>query len=49
MSSSMKSENNLEGASNFRAWKTSVDLIHAKNKFIDIVKGKVFEPKVQGI
>jgi hypothetical protein len=40
----MKSENKLEGASNFRAWKTRIDLILAKNKVLDIVKGKIVEP-----
>jgi hypothetical protein len=39
----MKSENKLEGASNFRAWKTRIDLILAKNKVLDIVKGKTVE------
>jgi hypothetical protein len=37
----MKSENKLEGASNFIAWKTRIDLILAKNKVLDIVKGKI--------
>jgi hypothetical protein len=32
MTYSMKSKNKLEGASNFRAWKTRIDLILAKNK-----------------
>jgi hypothetical protein len=41
----MKSENKLEGASNFRAWKTRIDLILAKNKVLDIVKGKIVKPK----
>jgi hypothetical protein len=41
----MKSENKLEGASNFRAWKTRIDLIIAKNKVLDIVKGKIMEPQ----
>jgi hypothetical protein len=41
---SMKSENKLEGASNFRAWKTMIDLILAKNKVLDIVKGNIVEP-----
>jgi hypothetical protein len=41
----MKSENKLEGASNFRAWKTKIDLILAKNKVLDIVKGKIVEPQ----
>jgi hypothetical protein len=40
----IKSENKLEGASNFRAWKTRIDLILAKNKVLDIVKGKIVEP-----
>jgi hypothetical protein len=38
---SMKSENKLDGASNFRVWKTRIDLILAKNKVLDIVKGKI--------
>jgi hypothetical protein len=37
----MKSENKLDGASNFKAWKTRIDLILAKNKVLDIVKGKI--------
>jgi hypothetical protein len=40
----MNSENKLEGDSNFRAWKTSIDLILAKNKVLDIIKGKIMEP-----
>jgi hypothetical protein len=43
MTYSMKSENKLDGASNFRAWKTGIDLILAKNKVLDIVKGKIME------
>jgi hypothetical protein len=43
----MKSENKLEGASNFRAWKTRIDLILAKNKVLDIVKGKIVEPEFE--
>jgi hypothetical protein len=43
----MKSENKLEGASNFRAWKTRIDLILAKNKVLDIVKGKIVEPQFE--
>jgi hypothetical protein len=43
----MKSENKLDGASNFRAWKTRIDLILAKNKALDIVKGKIVEPKFE--
>jgi hypothetical protein len=41
MTNSMKFENKLEGASNFIAWKTRIDLILAKNKVLDIVKGKI--------
>jgi hypothetical protein len=41
MTNSMKSENKLDGASKFRAWKTRIDLILAKNKVLDIVKGKI--------
>jgi hypothetical protein len=41
MNYSMKSENKLDGASNFRAWKTRIDLILSKNKVMDIVKGKI--------
>jgi hypothetical protein len=41
MTYSMKSENKLDGASNFRVWKTRIDLILAKNKVLDIVKGKI--------
>ena len=47
MTYSMKSENKLEGASNFRAWKTRIDLILAKNKTLDIVKGKIVEPQFE--
>ena len=43
MTYSMKLENKLEGASNFRAWKTRINLILAKNKVLDIVKGKIVE------
>jgi hypothetical protein len=45
MMNSMKSENKLYGASNFRAWKTRIDLILAKNKVLDIVKGKIVKPE----
>lgn len=41
MSNSMKGENMLEGASNYRAWKKRIDLILEKNKVLDLVKGKV--------
>jgi putative lipoic acid-binding regulatory protein len=43
----MKSENKLEGAYNFRAWKTRIDLILAKNKVLDIVKAKIVEPQFE--
>jgi hypothetical protein len=43
----MKLENKLDGASNFRAWKTRIDLILAKNKVLDIVKGKIVEPEFE--
>jgi S-adenosylmethionine synthetase len=47
MTYSMESENKLEGASNFKAWKTRIDLILAKNKVLDIVKGKIMEPQFE--
>jgi hypothetical protein len=47
MTYSMKSENKLEGASNFRAWKKMIDLILSKNKVLDIVKGKIVEPEFE--
>ena len=47
MNYSMKSENKLDGASNFRAWKTRIDLILAKNKVLDIVKGKIVKPEFE--
>jgi hypothetical protein len=47
MTYSMNSKNKLEGASNFRAWKTRIDLILAKNKVLDIVKGKIMEPQFE--
>jgi hypothetical protein len=43
----MKSENKLEGASNIRVWKTRIDLILAKNKVLDLVKGKIMEPQFE--
>jgi hypothetical protein len=43
----MKSENKLEGDLNFRAWKTSIDLILAKNKVLDIMKGNIMEPQFE--
>jgi hypothetical protein len=45
MTNSMKSENKLDGASNFRAWKTRIDLILTTNKVLDIVKGKIVKPE----
>jgi hypothetical protein len=45
MTNSMKSGNKLDGASNFRAWKTKIDLILAKNKVLDIVKGNIVKPE----
>jgi hypothetical protein len=47
MTYSMKSENKLDGASNFRAWKTRIDLILSENKVLDIVKGKIVEPEFE--
>ena len=47
MTYSMKSENKLEGPSNFRAWKKRIELILAKNKVLDIVKGKIMEPQFE--
>jgi hypothetical protein len=47
MTNSMKSENKLDGASNFRAWKTRIDLILAKNKVLDIVKEKIVKPEFE--
>ena len=44
---SMKSKNKLDGASNFRAQKTRIDLILAKNKVLDIVKRKIVEPEFE--
>jgi hypothetical protein len=44
MTYSMKSENKLNGTSKFKEWKTRIDLILAKNKVLDIVKGNIVEP-----
>jgi hypothetical protein len=30
-----------------RSWKTRIDLILAKNKVLDIVKGKIMEPEFE--
>jgi hypothetical protein len=43
----MKSKNKLDGVSNFKAWKTRIDLILAKNKELDIVKGKIVKPEFE--
>jgi hypothetical protein len=43
----LKSENKLDGAFNFRAWKTRIDLILAKNKVLDIMKGKIVKPEFE--
>jgi hypothetical protein len=47
MMNSMKSENKLDGASNFRVWKTWIDLILAKNKVLDIMKGNIVKPEFE--
>jgi hypothetical protein len=47
MTNSMKSENKLDGASDFKVWKTGIDLILAKNKVLDIVKGKIVKPEFE--
>jgi hypothetical protein len=47
MNYSMKLENKLEGVSNFKAWKKRIDLILAKNKVLDIMKGKIMEPQFE--
>jgi hypothetical protein len=47
MKNSMNSENKIDRASNFKAWKTRIDLILAKNKVLDIVKGKIVKPEFE--
>jgi hypothetical protein len=47
MTYSMKSENKLDGASNFRSWKKRIDRILSKNKVMDIMKGNIVEPKIE--
>jgi hypothetical protein len=47
MNDSMKLENKLDGASNFRAWKTRIDHILSKNKVLDIVKGNIVKPEFE--
>jgi hypothetical protein len=44
---SMKSENKLDGASNLAVWNTRIDLILAKNKALDIMKGMIVEPEFE--
>ena len=44
MSNTLKSENTLEGESNYISWKKIIDLILEKNKVLDVVKGKVKKP-----
>ena len=44
MSSTIKGENKLEGASNYRSWKKRIDLLLEKNKVLYLVKGKVEKP-----
>jgi hypothetical protein len=43
----MKLENKLDGASKFRVWKKRIDFILAKNKVLDIVKGKIVKPEFE--
>ena len=47
MNYSMKSENMLDGTSNFIAWKKRIDLILSKNKVLDIMKAKIMKPKFE--
>jgi hypothetical protein len=47
MTNSLKSENKLDGASNFRVWKTRIDLILSKNKVLHIMKGKIVKPEFE--
>ena len=47
MTYSMKSKNKLEGDSNFKVWKTRIDLTLSKNKVLDIVKGNIMEPQFE--
>ena len=44
MSDSVKGENKLR-ASNYRAWKKRIYLIPEKNKVLDLVKGKLKNPR----
>jgi len=45
MGSYTKAKIKLEGATNFRAWKTRINLLLAMNDHLGIVKGKVTELK----
>jgi hypothetical protein len=47
MNYSMKLENKLDRASNFKEWKTRIDLILANNKVLDIMKGKIVKPEFE--
>jgi hypothetical protein len=47
MTYTMKSKNKLEGASNFRASETRIDLILPKYKVLDTVRGKIMEPQFE--
>ena len=40
LSNTIKGENKLEGATNYRFWKKMIDIILEKNKVLDLVKGK---------
>jgi hypothetical protein len=33
--------------SNFKAWKTRIDLILAKNKVLNLVRGKIMKPQFE--
>jgi hypothetical protein len=47
MTYSMNSKNKLDGASKFKMWNTRIDLILAKNKVLDIMKGMIMEPNFE--
>ena len=44
MSNTIKGENKLKGASNYKSWKNRIGLILEKNKVLDVVKGRVKKP-----
>jgi len=44
MASSIKFESKIQGETKFRAWKTRMNLILARNKVLELVQGKVREP-----